>query len=152
MNFGSAWVAANSRIWRSTSSVTPSSPACSANCYRRSPSCVCRTPRPQKPTCRSHARSRPWAVWATISWSARLAAAAWGSCTRRSSTLMILSAYETEAKEHQNAVKERENALKERQGAVTALYHSYVREAEAIRKGRGEGYRSKAWQRLQQAL
>jgi serine/threonine protein kinase len=61
------------------------------------------------------------------------------------STLMLRSAYQTEAKERQNAVKER-------QDAVTALYRSSVREAEAMRRARGAGYRVKAWQRLQEAL
>jgi WD40 repeat protein len=53
------------------------------------------------------------------------------------STLLILSAYRGEAKE--------------RQSAVTALYHSRVQEAQAIRRARGDGYRTKAWQLLQQA-
>jgi WD40 repeat protein len=61
------------------------------------------------------------------------------------STLLILAAYQTEK-------NERENAVKERQSAVTALYHSRVQEAEAIRRARGDGYRSKAWQLLQEAL
>jgi WD40 repeat protein/serine/threonine protein kinase len=61
------------------------------------------------------------------------------------SMLLILSAYRSEAKQHQTA-------LKEGQSAVTALYRSLVREAEAIRRARGDGYRSKAWQRLRDAL
>jgi WD40 repeat protein/serine/threonine protein kinase len=60
------------------------------------------------------------------------------------SMVLILSAYRTEAGEHQNA-------LNEGQRAVTALYHSYVREAEAVRLARSDGYRPKAWQLLQDA-
>jgi serine/threonine protein kinase/WD40 repeat protein len=54
------------------------------------------------------------------------------------STLLIASAYQREAKEHQNA--------------VTAFYHSLVQGAQAIRRARADGYRTKAWQLLQQAL
>src|SRR5439155_16810788 len=54
------------------------------------------------------------------------------------STQMILSAYNREAEQ--------------RQDAVTGLYRSRVREAEALRHARGEGYRREAWQRLQDAL
>jgi WD40 repeat protein/serine/threonine protein kinase len=61
------------------------------------------------------------------------------------STLLILSAYRTEAKERQHAVDEG-------QRAVTALYHSYVREAEALRLARRDGYRPKVWQLLQDAI
>jgi WD40 repeat protein/serine/threonine protein kinase len=61
------------------------------------------------------------------------------------SSLMILSAYRTEA-------IERHNAVEERQKAVTALYRSYVREAEALRLARHDGYRPKVWQLLQDAM
>src|SRR5262249_46024102 len=60
------------------------------------------------------------------------------------STLLLLSAYQSEATEKRNAVQER-------QSAVTALYRSLVREAEAIRRARVDGYRSEVWQRLQEA-
>jgi WD40 repeat protein/serine/threonine protein kinase len=53
------------------------------------------------------------------------------------STLMILSAYKRESTE--------------KQSAVTALYHSRVREAQAIRRVKGNGYRSKVWQLLREA-
>jgi serine/threonine protein kinase/WD40 repeat protein len=53
------------------------------------------------------------------------------------STLMILSAYRSEAKE--------------KQSAVTGLYRSLMREAEAIRRARVDGYRTKAWRLLQEA-
>jgi WD40 repeat protein len=46
------------------------------------------------------------------------------------STLLILSAYRR---------------------AVTALYHSLVREAQAIRRARGDGYRTKVWKLLEEA-
>jgi WD40 repeat protein len=51
--------------------------------------------------------------------------------------LLILSAYQSEAKE--------------RQRAVTALYHSRVEEAQEIRRAKPDGYRTKAWQLLQEA-
>jgi WD40 repeat protein/serine/threonine protein kinase len=54
------------------------------------------------------------------------------------STLLILFAYRREAEQGQRA--------------VTALYHSRVREAEALRQAKGEAYRSEAWQRLRDAL
>jgi WD40 repeat protein/serine/threonine protein kinase len=47
------------------------------------------------------------------------------------STLLILSSYKE---------------------AVTNLYKSYVREAKTVRQARAQGYRSEAWQLLQQAL
>jgi WD40 repeat protein/serine/threonine protein kinase len=53
-------------------------------------------------------------------------------------TLLILSAYQREAKE--------------RQSGVTALYRSKVQEARAIRRARSDGYRTKAWKLLREAL
>jgi WD40 repeat protein len=53
-------------------------------------------------------------------------------------TLIILSAYRSEARE--------------KQSAVTELYRSYVREAQTIRQARNEGFRLQAWKRLQEAL
>jgi WD40 repeat protein len=61
------------------------------------------------------------------------------------STLLILSAYRSEA-------EQKLNAEKKSQSAVRALYRSLVREAEAIRRARRDGYRSKVWQRLREAL
>jgi serine/threonine protein kinase len=59
------------------------------------------------------------------------------------STFLLFSAYQSEA-------VERRNAVEERQSAVTALYRSLLREAEAIRRARVDGYRYEVWQRLQE--
>jgi WD40 repeat protein len=53
------------------------------------------------------------------------------------SMFLLLSAYQSEANEKKRT--------------VTVLYRSLVREAEAIRRARGEGYRSNAWRLLQEA-
>jgi serine/threonine protein kinase/WD40 repeat protein len=42
--------------------------------------------------------------------------------------------------------------LAEYRRTVTALYHSKVREAETVRQARRQGYRSEAWQLLQEAM
>jgi WD40 repeat protein/serine/threonine protein kinase len=54
------------------------------------------------------------------------------------STLMILSAYQTEAEQ--------------RQRAETHLYHSLVRQARAVRQARRVGYRGEVWKLLGQAM
>jgi WD40 repeat protein/serine/threonine protein kinase len=47
---------------------------------------------------------------------------------------------------------EHEEAERERQRAVNTLYHSLLREAQAIRRLREDGYRPEVWDRLKQAL
>jgi WD40 repeat protein/serine/threonine protein kinase len=47
---------------------------------------------------------------------------------------------------------EHEEAERERQRAVDNLYHSLLREAQAIRRLREDGYRPEVWDRLKQAL
>jgi serine/threonine protein kinase len=60
-------------------------------------------------------------------------------------TLMLLSAYQTEA-------NLRLQADEERQSAVDTLYDSLVGEATTIRRARADGYRVQAWERLKSAL
>jgi WD40 repeat protein/serine/threonine protein kinase len=57
-----------------------------------------------------------------------------------------------EASEHAEADRQRAEAQRERDRAETNLYHSLVREAQAIRRLRNNGYRKEVWDRLRQAL
>jgi WD40 repeat protein len=57
-----------------------------------------------------------------------------------------------EASEHAEADRQRAEAQRERGRAENNLYHSLVREAQAIRRLRDNGYREEVWNRLQQAL
>ena len=57
-----------------------------------------------------------------------------------------------EAAERAEADRERQKADRERRRAETNLYHSLVREAQAIRRLRNAGYRQDVWDRLKQAL
>jgi hypothetical protein len=57
-----------------------------------------------------------------------------------------------EAREHAEADRQRADAQRERGRAENNLYHSLVREAQAIRRLRDNGYRGEVWNRLRQAL
>jgi serine/threonine protein kinase/WD40 repeat protein len=59
--------------------------------------------------------------------------------------------YVAQAAENREAAAHSE-ADRERQHAETNLYHSLVREAQAIRRVRENGYRHEVWDRLKQAL
>src|SRR5262249_12817054 len=56
-----------------------------------------------------------------------------------------------QAAENREAVAHAE-ADRERRQAETNLYHSLVREAQAIQRLRDNGYRKEVWERLKQAL
>ena len=57
-----------------------------------------------------------------------------------------------EANEHAEAVRQGTEAARQRARAESNLYHSLVREAQAIRRLRDSGYRREVWDRLKQAL
>jgi eukaryotic-like serine/threonine-protein kinase len=57
-----------------------------------------------------------------------------------------------EANEHAESVRQGTEAARQRARAESNLYHSLVREAQAIRRLRDTGYRREVWDRLKQAL
>jgi len=57
-----------------------------------------------------------------------------------------------EANEHAEAVRQGTEADRQRARAESNLYHSLVREPQAIRRLRDTGYRREVWDRLKQAL
>ena len=57
-----------------------------------------------------------------------------------------------EAAEHAKADRQGAEAVRQRARAENNLYHSLVREAQAIRRLRDTGYRHEVWDRLKQAL
>jgi serine/threonine protein kinase len=57
-----------------------------------------------------------------------------------------------EAIEHAEADRQRAEAERQHRRVESNLYDSLVRETQALRRARGDGYRTEVWQRLQQAL